>query len=45
MREVIDSVRPALQRHGGDIELIGVDDDKSVRVHLQGPAPAVRVLK
>jgi Fe-S cluster biogenesis protein NfuA len=36
VREVIDSVRPALQGHGGDIELIGVDSDKSVRVRLQG---------
>ena len=36
MREVIDSVRPALQGHGGDIELIGVNPDNSVRVRLQG---------
>lgn len=36
VKDVIDSVRPALQGHGGDIELIGVDKDKSVRVRLQG---------
>lgn len=36
VREVIDSVRPALQGHGGDIELIGVNPDNSVRVRLQG---------
>ncbi|MGA1979972.1 MAG: NifU family protein [Sedimentisphaerales bacterium] len=35
--DVIDSViRPALQGHGGDIELVGTDDDKNVNVRLQG---------
>lgn len=34
--EVIESVRPALQGHGGDVELIGIDEDKTVRVRLQG---------
>jgi Fe-S cluster biogenesis protein NfuA len=34
--EVIESVRPALQGHGGDIELVGTDDDNTVRVRLQG---------
>jgi Fe-S cluster biogenesis protein NfuA len=34
--EVIEMVRPALQGHGGDVELLGVDDDKTVRVRLQG---------
>ncbi|MBP7052716.1 MAG: NifU family protein [Phycisphaerae bacterium] len=34
--EVIESVRPALQGHGGDVELIGVDEDKTVRLRLQG---------
>ncbi|MCX5644628.1 MAG: NifU family protein [Phycisphaerae bacterium] len=34
--EVIKTVRPALQGHGGDVELIGVDEDKTVRVRLQG---------
>jgi Fe-S cluster biogenesis protein NfuA len=36
VREVIESVRPALQDHGGDIELVGTDDDNTVRVRLQG---------
>ena len=36
VREVIESVRPALQGHGGDIELVGTDDDNTVRVRLQG---------
>jgi Fe-S cluster biogenesis protein NfuA len=34
--EVIDSIRPMLQNDGGDIELVGVDADKTVRVRLQG---------
>ncbi len=34
--EVIQSIRPMLQNDGGDIELVGTDEDKSVRVRLQG---------
>ena len=34
--EVIESIRPMLKNDGGDIELVGVDDDKTVRVRLQG---------
>jgi len=34
--EVIETVRPALQGHGGDVELVGVDPDRTVRVRLQG---------
>jgi Fe-S cluster biogenesis protein NfuA len=35
--DVIDSIiRPALQGHGGDIELVGTDDDKNVNVRLRG---------
>jgi Fe-S cluster biogenesis protein NfuA len=35
--EVIETtVRPALQNHGGDVELVGVDEDKTVRLRLQG---------
>ena len=36
VNEVIEAVRPALQGHGGDVELVGVDPDKTVRVRLQG---------
>ena len=36
VKDVIESVRPALQAHGGDIELVATDDDKSVKVRLQG---------
>jgi Fe-S cluster biogenesis protein NfuA len=34
--EVIEMVRPALQGHGGDVQLLGVDEDRTVRVRLQG---------
>jgi len=37
VREVIDGIRPLLQRDGGDIELVGVDEDTGVvSVQLQG---------
>jgi len=36
VKEVIESVRPALQGHGGDVELVGTDDDNTVKVRLQG---------
>ncbi len=39
--EIIDAIRPNLQAHGGDIELIGVEEDNSVKVRLQGTAQAV----
>jgi Fe-S cluster biogenesis protein NfuA len=35
--DVLDSViRPALQGHGGDVELVGTDDNKNVSLRLQG---------
>ena len=36
VKDVIESVRPALQAHGGDIELVGIDEDNAVKVRLQG---------
>ena len=33
---MIESVRPALQSHGGDVELVEADDNKNVKVRLQG---------
>lgn len=36
VKDVIESVRPALQSHGGDVELVGTDDDRTVRIRLQG---------
>ncbi|HNT28205.1 MAG TPA: NifU family protein [bacterium] len=34
--EVLEKVRPMLQRDGGDVELIGVGDDGVVQVRLKG---------
>lgn len=34
--EVIEAIRPALQSHGGDIELVSTDEDNNVNVRLQG---------
>ncbi|MGB7568727.1 MAG: NifU family protein [Chitinivibrionales bacterium] len=36
VQEVIDQIRPNLQADGGDIELIEVTDDGTVKVRLQG---------
>ena len=35
VQEAIDKIRPALQRDGGDVELVGVEDGV-VKVRLQG---------
>ena len=34
--EIIESIRPMLQNDGGDIELVGIDQDNNVNVRLQG---------
>ena len=34
--EVIEVLRPALQSHGGDIELVSTDENNNVSVRLQG---------
>ena len=34
--EVIQSIRPMLQNDGGDIELVSIEEDKTVKVRLQG---------
>lgn len=36
VREIIDSIRPSLQAHGGDVELVGIKPDNTVNVRLQG---------
>ncbi len=33
---VLDGIRPMVQADGGDVELIGVDEDGVVSVRLQG---------
>ena len=34
--EVIDTIKPMLQNDGGDIELVSVEEDNTVKVRLQG---------
>lgn len=34
--EIIESIRPSLQAHGGDVELVGIENDNTVNVRLQG---------
>ncbi|MDR1015570.1 MAG: NifU family protein [Coriobacteriales bacterium] len=34
--EVLELIRPALQADGGDVELVGVDEEGVVTVELQG---------
>ena len=37
VKDVIESIiRPALRGHGGDVELVGTDDDKNVNLRLEG---------
>ena len=36
VKEVIQSIRPMLQNDGGDIELVGIEEDNTVKVRLQG---------
>jgi len=36
VQDTIENLRAALQSHGGDVELVGIDDDNTVKVRLQG---------
>ncbi len=36
VKETIENLRAALQSHGGDVELVGIEDDNTVKVRLQG---------
>ena len=36
VRQIIESIRPTLQNDGGDVELVSVEPDNTVRVRLQG---------
>lgn len=36
VKEVLDMIRPALQADGGDVELVEVTDDGTVKVRLVG---------
>ena len=36
VEKALDEIRPFLQSDGGDISLLSIEDDKLVRVQLQG---------
>ena len=36
VQDTIEAIRESLKSHGGDVELVGIDDDNTVRVRLQG---------
>jgi Fe-S cluster biogenesis protein NfuA len=36
VQEVLDTIRPALQADGGDVELVNITDDNVVELRLQG---------
>jgi len=36
VKNIIEAIRPNLQAHGGDIELVSTDDDNTVKVRLKG---------
>ncbi|MFX1408842.1 MAG: NifU family protein [Promethearchaeota archaeon] len=36
VKQVIDKIRPQLQMDGGDVELLSVEDDGTVKVKLLG---------
>lgn len=36
VKDTIETIKPSLQSHGGDIELVGTDEDKTVKVRLKG---------
>ncbi len=36
VKEALEKVRPFLQRDGGDVELVDVDDNGVVKVKLKG---------
>ena len=36
IKDTIESLRGALQSHGGDVELVSIDEDNTVNVRLQG---------
>ena len=36
VKDVIEVIRPRLQADGGDVELVSVEEDMTVKVRLQG---------
>jgi len=36
VQDVLDQIRPGLQADGGDVELVAIEDDGTVKVRLTG---------
>jgi len=36
VQDTIEAIRESLQSHGGDVELVEIDEDNTVKVRLQG---------
>jgi Fe-S cluster biogenesis protein NfuA len=36
VKDSIEAIRESLKSHGGDVELVGIDADNTVKVRLQG---------
>ena len=36
VKDAIEALRGGLQDHGGDLELVGIDENNTVRIRLQG---------
>jgi len=43
VEKALEEIRPFLQSDGGDISLISIDDDKFVRVQLEGTCTSCTV--
>ena len=43
VEKALDEIRPFLQSDGGDISLISIDDDKYVKVQLEGACTSCSV--
>ena len=42
VKEVIESIRPYLQEHGGDVQFVSMHENKIVYVELQGRCGSCR---
>lgn len=43
IEKALEEIRPFLNSDGGDISLVGIEDDKHVKVRLQGACTACSV--
>lgn len=43
VQRALDEIRPFLKSDGGDIQLVGIEDEKHVKVRLEGACTACSV--